>query len=159
MDEKYVEEFRPNRERFVEAFAHTSHVVMGRKLGKFTLYQRFWLEAMRSPTVVGGEITAIDLELASRVCSAPYGKVHELVESYIKDYSKGDGEQYIPVERIESILDNATLLLALPKQFDIRTEKEAFRKQYAKHISQMCKFIRISYKEFNKAAEVALEEE
>ena len=81
MDEKYVEEFRPNRERFVEAFAHTSHVVMGRKLGKFTLYQRFWLEAMRSPTVVGGEITAIDLELASRVCSAPYGKVHELVES------------------------------------------------------------------------------
>ena len=59
------------------------------------------------------------------------------------------------------ILDNATLLLALPKQFDIRTVKDAFRKQYAKHVSQMCKFIRISYTAYNKAAvaELALEEE
>ena len=87
--------------------------------------------------------------------------VNKLVEDYITDYSKSDTEQYLNVERIESILENATLLLALPKQFDIRTEKPAFRKQYAKHVSQMCKFIRISYKEFNKAAEaqVELEEE
>ena len=51
--------------------------------------------------------------------------VYELVESYITDYSKGDEERYLPVEHIESILENATLLLALPKQFDIRTEKPA----------------------------------
>jgi hypothetical protein len=86
--------------------------------------------------------------------------VYKLVEDYITDYSKGNGEQFLPVEHIESILDNAKLLLALPKQFDIRTEKAAFRKQYAKHVSQMCKFIRISYKSFNKAeAEKAESEE
>lgn len=73
-------DFIPNKERFFESFAHTTHRVMGRKMGKFTLYRRFWLEALRSPLVVGGEITAIDLELASRVCSAPYGKVHEVIE-------------------------------------------------------------------------------
>ena len=87
--------------------------------------------------------------------------VYKLVEAYITNYSKGDGEQYLTVDHIELILENATLLLALPKKFDIRTEKDAFSKQYAKHVSQMCKFIRISYKAYNKAAaaELALEEE
>ncbi len=81
MGEGYIEKHRTNGERFYEAFAHSTHRVMGRKLNKFTVYHRFWLETLRSPLVVGGEITAIDLELASRVCSSPYGKVHELVEN------------------------------------------------------------------------------
>jgi hypothetical protein len=79
--------------------------------------------------------------------------VYDLVENYITDYSKGDGEQYLSVEHIEVILENATLLLALPKKYDLNSDMVAFRKAYGKHISQMCKFIRISYKAFNKAEE------
>jgi len=53
---------------------------MGRRLRKFTLYHRFWLEAMQSPLVVGGEVSIVDLELASRVCSCRYGRVERAIE-------------------------------------------------------------------------------
>jgi len=58
-----------NKERFHEAFAHTSHEVMGRRLEPFSLRHRFWLEALESPLVTGGGATMIDLEMAARVCS------------------------------------------------------------------------------------------
>jgi len=76
--------------------------------------------------------------------------VYNLVDTYIADYSKSDTDKYLTEENIEIILNNAALLLVLPKQFDIRTEKDAFRKAYGKHVSQMCKFIRVSYREYNK---------
>ena len=79
--------------------------------------------------------------------------VCNLVDTYILDYSKSDTDKYLNEERIGLIEDNVSLLLALPKQFDIRTEKDSFRKAYGKHVSQMCKFIRISYKEYNKNIE------
>lgn len=69
-----------NKERFFEAFAHTRHRVMGRRLRKFTIYHRFWLEAMRSPLVMGGEVSMVDLELASRVCASGYGDVEGVIE-------------------------------------------------------------------------------
>lgn len=69
-----------NKERFFEAFAHTRHRVMGRKLEKFTLYHRFWLEAMRSPLVMGGPVSMVDLELASRVCACAYEAVPGAIE-------------------------------------------------------------------------------
>jgi len=69
-----------NKERFFEAFAHTNHRVMGRRLRKFTLYHRFWLEAMESPLVMGGSISILDLELASRVCACKYGTVERAIE-------------------------------------------------------------------------------
>lgn len=69
-----------NRERFYEAFAHTSHVIMGRRLRKFSLYHRFWLEAMQSPLIHGGEVSIVDLELACRVCSCRYGQVPQVIE-------------------------------------------------------------------------------
>jgi hypothetical protein len=68
-----------NKEKFFEAFAHTSHRVMGRKLNKFTLYHRFWLEAMESPLVLGGAVSILDIELASRVCGCRYGEVERAI--------------------------------------------------------------------------------
>jgi hypothetical protein len=64
-----------NLERFNEAFGHMEHRVMGRRLAKFSLRHRFWLEAMESPLVSGGEVVLLDLELASRVCAIPFGKL------------------------------------------------------------------------------------
>lgn len=61
-----------NRDRFYEAFAHVSHRVMGRRLSTFTLRHRFWLEALESPLVTGGDVTLVDLEMAARVCAIPY---------------------------------------------------------------------------------------
>ena len=58
-----------NKDRFFEAFGHMEHVVMGRRLAKFTLRHRFWLEAMESPVVTGGKVGLMDLELATRVCA------------------------------------------------------------------------------------------
>lgn len=69
-----------NKDRFFESFAHTSHRVMGRRLRKFTIYHRFWLEAMRSPLVMGGAVSMVDLELASRVCCCGYGTVERMIE-------------------------------------------------------------------------------
>lgn len=64
-----------NAERFAEAFAHMEHVVMGRRLAKFTLRHRFWLEIMDSPLVRGGDVTLIDMEMASLVCAIPGSEV------------------------------------------------------------------------------------
>lgn len=60
-----------NEERFFEAFGHGEHVVMGRRLRKFTLRHRFWLEALGSPLMTGGEVSLMDLEMAARVCAIP----------------------------------------------------------------------------------------
>lgn len=64
-----------NIDRFNEAFGHMEHRVMGRRLCKFTLRHRFWLEAMESPVVRGGETSLMDLELAARVCAIPFGDI------------------------------------------------------------------------------------
>lgn len=64
-----------NLDRFNEAFGHMGHVVMGRRLAKFSLRHRFWLEAMESPLVTGGEARLMDLELASLVCAIPYHRI------------------------------------------------------------------------------------
>lgn len=66
-----------NRERFEEAFGHMEHEVMGRRLAKFTLRHRFWLEAMGSPLAQGGEASLLDLEMATRVCEMPYPALDE----------------------------------------------------------------------------------
>lgn len=42
---------------------------MGRVLEKFSLRHRFWLEAMGSPLVKGGEVRMLDIELATRICA------------------------------------------------------------------------------------------
>jgi hypothetical protein len=64
-----------NRDRFNEAFGHVEHEVMGRRLEKFSLRHRFWLEALECPLVRGGEARMMDLEMAARVCSIPAGKL------------------------------------------------------------------------------------
>jgi hypothetical protein len=64
-----------NLDRFNEAFAHMEHCVMGRRLAKFSLRHRFWLEAMDSPLMYGGEVAMLDLELAARVCAIPAGEL------------------------------------------------------------------------------------
>ena len=61
-----------NRDRFNEAFGHVEHEVMGRRLVKFSLRHRFWLEALECPLVMGGASRMMDLEMASRVCAMPY---------------------------------------------------------------------------------------
>jgi hypothetical protein len=61
-----------NHDRFVDAFAHGRHKVMGRWLEPFTLRHRFWLDTFGSPLVTGGKATAVDLEMAARVCAIPF---------------------------------------------------------------------------------------
>lgn len=39
---------------------------------RFTLRHRFWLEALESPLVDGGEASLMDLELATRICAMRY---------------------------------------------------------------------------------------
>lgn len=77
-----------NRERFQEAFAHVSHRAMGRRLEAFSLRHRFWLETMGSPVVDGGVVSLIDLELASRICALPSGKLDREVPRLL---SRGPG--------------------------------------------------------------------
>ena len=103
---------------------------------------------MNSPEILA-QLEELHTDFSVKNIKVVYG----LVDQYLIDYSKSDTDKYLSEEWIAVILENATLLLGLPKQFDIRSEKPVFRKQYGKHISQMCKFIRISYKEFNKASE------
>ena len=62
-----------NRDRFFEAFAHTEHWVMGRRLQRFSLRHRFWLEAFESPLVRGGPVTLVDIEMAAAVCAVECG--------------------------------------------------------------------------------------
>lgn len=64
-----------NVDRFYEAFAHTGHEVLGRRLEKFTLRHRFWLSVFESPLVTGGEMGMVDLELAVRLCAIPYAEL------------------------------------------------------------------------------------
>ena len=66
-----------NIDRFNEAFGHMQHAVMGRRLAKFTLRHRFWLEALESPVVAGGQCSLMDLELAVRVCELPFAELNE----------------------------------------------------------------------------------
>jgi hypothetical protein len=73
-----------NAERFLEAFAHVPHRVMGRWLEPFSLRHRFWLEAFESPLVTGGTATLIDLEMASRVCSIPFAKLDREVPRMLR---------------------------------------------------------------------------
>lgn len=68
-----------NKERFFEAFAHVSHSVMGRRLERFSLRHRFWLEAMESPLVTGGAVSLVDLEMAARVCAIPFSRLDDAV--------------------------------------------------------------------------------
>lgn len=74
-----TDEIMRNRERFYEAFAHTGHRVMGRRLRRFTLRHRLWLEVLESPLVGGGECAMTDLELASMVCAIPWQKLDDRV--------------------------------------------------------------------------------
>jgi hypothetical protein len=72
-----------NKERFFEAFAHTGHRVMARRLEPFSLRHRFWLEALESPLVTGGAATLIDLEMAARVCAIPFARLNHEVPAMI----------------------------------------------------------------------------
>jgi hypothetical protein len=48
------------------------HYLMGRKLRPFCLEYQFWLEAIKSPLLTGGDLGVIDFELASLICSSGY---------------------------------------------------------------------------------------
>jgi hypothetical protein len=68
-----------NRERFFDAFAHGPHDVMGRRMAKFTLRHRFWLEVFHSPIVDGGDVGMVDVEMCSRLCAIPFPELDERV--------------------------------------------------------------------------------
>ena len=76
--------------------------------------------------------------------------VRKLVDNYITDYSKNDIDNYLSTEKIGLILDNTKHLKELPSKFDIETAKFFFRKQYAKHVSQICMHVRVAYKAYVK---------
>jgi len=76
--------------------------------------------------------------------------VRKLVDNYITEYSKNEKDTYLSTEKIGLILGNTKHLKELPNKFDIETEEFFFRKQYAKHVSQICMHIRIAYKTFTK---------
>jgi len=76
--------------------------------------------------------------------------VRKLVDNYITDYSKTDIDNYLSTERIGFILEHTKHLKELPTKFDIDTDKFFFRKQYAKHVSQICMHLRVSFKAYNK---------
>ena len=59
---------------FRESFANEDHKVFGRKLRPFCLYYQFWLSAIESPLLTGEPLSVADLEIASRICSSPFGK-------------------------------------------------------------------------------------
>lgn len=68
-----------NRDRFYEAFAHSAHRVMGRRLSRFTLKHLFWLKALGSPVVTGGEARLVDLERAAAICALPFEELDDRV--------------------------------------------------------------------------------
>jgi|GEM_PF-3483003 len=74
--------------------------------------------------------------------------VRKLVDNYITEYSKDDTDNYLSTEKIGLILENTKHLKELPTKFDIETDTFFFRKQYAKHVSQICMHIRVAYKNF-----------
>jgi hypothetical protein len=68
---------------FAEAFVATRFTVMGRRLRPFCAYYQFWLELVESPLWVGGRAAnAVDLELASLICSAAYGEVETVLADF-----------------------------------------------------------------------------
>jgi hypothetical protein len=73
-----------NKERFYEAFAHTEHVVFGRKLKRFTLRHRFWLETLECGAVVGGTVDWPAVELGVRICSMPYEGLDDAVKKLLR---------------------------------------------------------------------------
>jgi hypothetical protein len=76
--------------------------------------------------------------------------VRKLVDNYITDYSKDNSNNYLSTAKIGLILENTKHLKKLPLKFDIETEEFFFRKQYAKHVSQICMHIRVAYKAYVK---------
>ncbi len=76
--------------------------------------------------------------------------VRKLVDDYITEYSKNDIDNYLTTEKIGLILEQTKHLKELPTKFDIETDTFFFRKQYAKHVSQICMNIRVSYKNYTK---------
>lgn len=76
--------------------------------------------------------------------------VRKLVDDYITEYSKTEENNYLSTEKIGLILEQTKHLKALPGKFDIETDKFFFRKQYAKHVSQICMHIRVAYKAYIK---------
>lgn len=65
-------------DRFVEAFANTGHVVLGRRLLPFSLWHQFLLETHQSKLLLGGVPTPLDLWLAVRLCSTPWNPRFEV---------------------------------------------------------------------------------
>jgi hypothetical protein len=76
--------------------------------------------------------------------------VRKLVDNYITEYSKTDEYNYLSTEKIGLILEQTKHLKELPDKFDIEKDKFFFRKQYAKHVSQICMHIRIAHKAYVK---------
>lgn len=76
--------------------------------------------------------------------------VRKLVDDYITDYSKTEENNYLSTEKIGLILEQTKHLKALPNKYNIETDTFFFRKQYAKHVSQICMHIRVSYKSYIK---------
>ena len=76
--------------------------------------------------------------------------VRKLVDDYITEYSKTEVDNYLNTEKIGLILEQTKYLKELPSKFDIENDKFFFRKQYAKHVSQICMHFRVSYKNYNK---------
>lgn len=64
-----------------EAFANSEHVVMGRRLKPFCAYYYFWLRAIESPLLAGGKTSIEDFDLASKICSSPYGGAQRAIRS------------------------------------------------------------------------------
>lgn len=59
-------------ERFVEAFAHTRHRVLGFRLRPFSLWHEFNLQLIDSPFLTGEPIHLKDLIAAVRICRSQY---------------------------------------------------------------------------------------
>jgi hypothetical protein len=57
--------------QFAEAFLHTTHRCMGRRLHPFTLSHAFLLDLIESPILSGGEHSFHDLYRAVQICSRP----------------------------------------------------------------------------------------
>jgi hypothetical protein len=59
-------------ERFVEAFAHDEHVVLGFKLRPYSLWHELNLQLIDSPVLTGEPISLMDLINAVSICRSSY---------------------------------------------------------------------------------------
>lgn len=73
MPQKFVHD-----DRFVEAFANTSHVVLGCALDPYCLWHQFNLEVAQSNILLGESLTPLDLWVAVRVCTTPWTPGHKV---------------------------------------------------------------------------------